>query len=68
MAQRYLGNVLGKLLVEAGLCPPNARLLELIVSPTEAIIIRYEVYVENADLEKLGRVMTAFAAAHKGEG
>jgi hypothetical protein len=58
----FPGNVLGKLLVEEKLCPPNARVLELIVRPTEPIIIRYEVFVEMADVDKLLQALTRFVA------
>jgi hypothetical protein len=62
---KYSGLALGKLLVEEGLMPPNTRLLDLILSPNEAVIIRYEVFVETADLAKIARVLTRFVEETK---
>lgn len=53
----YEGRVLGQLLIEEGLMPPSARVLELVVSGTDAVVIRYEVYVELADLQKVRRAI-----------
>lgn len=58
---KYLGRQLGELLIDEGICPPNCRVLELVVPASGAIILRYELFVDTADLPKIARALTRLA-------
>lgn len=51
---------LERALIAEGLVPANCRLLEIVVKPDSAPIIRFEVFVQTDDLVKLSK---AFAVA-----
>jgi hypothetical protein len=53
----YLGRSVGKALMDEGLCPANARLVELVVPADGAVVLRYELYVGAEDLAKLARAI-----------
>ena len=59
MSQAFHGRKLGKALLDEGLIPANARLLELIVPADGPVTLRLELFVSNGELEKLIRAMQA---------
>jgi hypothetical protein len=61
----YHGRKLGALLIEAGIVPTNARLLELVVPADGAIILRYEVFLDTDAMGTFGRVLQQLAADRK---
>jgi hypothetical protein len=63
----YVGRSVGKALMDEGLCPANARLVELVVPADGAVVLRYELYVSAEDFAKLARAIARFVT-DKGEG
>jgi hypothetical protein len=51
----YSGNELGKHLIAEGLCPPQARSIELLIEATDAVRVRYEIMLTQGDFAKLAR-------------
>ena len=49
--------LLHKPLADAGLIPANCRLMEVVISATGAIVVRYETFISAEDLGKLGVVL-----------
>lgn len=58
----YSGRTLGKALIDEGLIPANARLLELVIPADGAITLRLELYVSEAEIGKLIRAMQTITA------
>lgn len=58
----YQGRDFGKALIDEGLIPPNARLLELVVPVSGAVILRLEVLVEKPDFDKIVRAIQSIVA------
>lgn len=56
---KYHGQALGTHLIKEGLCPKNARAIELHVPANGAVVLRYEVFVDDEDLDKLQRALAA---------
>lgn len=62
MGRRLHARSLAKRLTEQGLLPPNCGKVELLIPPDGALTLRYEVYVTDEDLAKLGTAFTDMAA------
>jgi hypothetical protein len=62
VVKQYHGTTLGHFLINEGLVPPNARDVDLIISATGPVLLRYEVLVDTADLGKLARAIARLAA------
>lgn len=54
---------IGEALIAEGLCPDNARNIELLIPADGAVAFRYEVFVEYSDLPKLARAFARAAAS-----
>jgi hypothetical protein len=65
MKRGYTGRSLGPFLMAEGLCPPNARNVELHIPADGGIELRYDVLVDTADLDKLARALAALAACDR---
>jgi hypothetical protein len=63
VSQVFQGRKLGKALLDEGLIPANARLLELVVPADGPVTLRLELFVSNGELEKLIRAMQAMMTA-----
>lgn len=58
-----LSRSLGKILVDIGLAPVNCRNAEIVVvASDEPLVIRYEVFVQPADLPKIAEALMVLAA------
>jgi hypothetical protein len=55
--QFFQGRSVGKALMDEGLCPANARSVELIVPAEGPVVLRYELYVASEDFAKLARAI-----------
>jgi hypothetical protein len=58
----YQGRTLGKALIDEGLIPANARLLDLVIPADGAVVLRLELFVSYDDLAKLIRAMQTIVA------
>lgn len=58
----YTGKALGKLLIAEGVCPVNARQVELHIPADGALMLRFDVLLDDADLAKVARALATLAA------
>lgn len=65
---KYRGDSLGKRLIEEGLCPKNARLVELHIPASGALTLHYEVFVDTEDIPKIIRALQKMHEADPIEG
>jgi hypothetical protein len=60
--KRLIGSrALAEALITVGIVPPNCHDIVLEISATNAVVLRYTVYVEDVDLEKLAEAFTLTA-------
>jgi hypothetical protein len=57
------GSGLAKYLKAEGLLPENCRSVRLAIAANDAIVLRYEVFVDVDDMVKLSRALAKFAEA-----
>ena len=62
MTHGYSGRAFGAALLAEGLIPSNARSAELHIHADGAVILRYDVIVDESDLGKLARAIARLTA------
>jgi hypothetical protein len=65
MATYYKGDALGKKMIELGICPANARRVELHIPADGALELHYQVLVDRDQVGKIAQALAVMAEERK---
>lgn len=68
MANRLSVRAFHKPLQDAGLVPPNTRLMDLVIGVDGAVAVTYEAYLDVEQIERLGQILIDVARQNQERG